>query len=224
MTGVPLSMSGTLPSLSGTPPSIRYPTCVWYPTTLLEPHPCLEPYLMSGIPPQGPMATILPAVPYPTLAIAAAIWHLTALYPLIWPLPAHHLEILLHATPNTPSNCHLALMHPDISPPSCLALLPPAIPSHPHYLVLLAPTPCPIWLPAIAPPAPLPQSQSGPPAHTPQNIITKGPFHPKGNLSFSKFPSFPMFVSISHHVGSISSCLKIISFTLFGKIPKIVMK
>ena len=167
--------------ITGTPPLSGIPSCVWNPT-----------HLLSGIPPKCPTATILLTVPYHPLAIAAPIWPLTAPYPLIWPLPAHHLELLLYATPLPPAtaiwpSCTLPSPPSGPSGPPCptaptpsaslpsasypttptiwsscltspsnchLALLPSGIPSLPSLLALLAPTPCPIWLPAIAPPAP----------------------------------------------------------------------
>ena len=166
--------------------SVWYPTIpiwyatipVWYPTTLLEPHPCLEPHHvsgtpfhpLSGIPPQCPSATILPAVPYPPLAIAASIWPLTAPYPLIWLLPTHHLELLLHATPLPPAtaiwpSCTLpsspswpsgppcpTTPTPSGSLPSTSCLTTPAIwPSYPTTLLthhphpLLSPSSPVIW-------------------------------------------------------------------------------
>ena len=170
-------------------------------------HPCLLPHLymvshhMTGTPPLSRTPSHpLSGMPYPhhlahsTLPPSGHYCSYLAPYstlPLIQPLPAHHLELLPHVTPTILSNCHLALMHPPITPswpsgtpcptatvpsgslpsasspttpaiwPSCpttpsnchLALLPSAIPTVPCHLALLAPTPCPIWLPAIAPPA-----------------------------------------------------------------------
>ena len=271
--------------LSGTPPFLsvpHHPCLVPHHSYLVPYHPCLVSHHITGTPPlSGIPSCVWNPIPSPVwypipvphchhlahstpphLVIAAPICHLTTPCPLIWPLPAHPLELLLHATPTTPINCHLALIHPAIpslqpSGPPCptapaasgsllsascpttllphhplappppqmphLSLLSPAIPSLPCHLALLVPTPCPILLPAIAPPAPT----------TPTPVWTscphptkypKVPFTQKGNLSFSKFPSFPMFVSISPCVGSISSLSKIISFILHGKIPKIVVK
>ena len=124
------------------------------------------------------------------------------------------ISLLLHHP------CHLALLpHHSQQLPSG----PPAsaIPSFPCHLSLLAPTPCPIWLPAITPPAP---PQSGPPTPTPPKSSPKLPSTQKENLSFCEFPNFPMLVSVSSGVGSISSQMTIIPFTLCGKIPKIVVK
>ena len=83
------------------PPQSGTPSCVWNPIPCLASHPVPHCHYLAH-------STLHP------LAIAAPIWPLAAPYPLIWPLPAHHLELLLHATPTTPSNCHLALMHPAI--------------------------------------------------------------------------------------------------------------
>ena len=179
--GIPLSASGKPPSLSGIPPVSGIPAHYWNSTPVWNPIMCLKshpiPCLVSHpVPHQHHLAysTLLP------LAITTLIFPLTASYPMIWPLPAHHLELLPHATPTTLaiaiwpsctlpspslpaiwpslSQCPCPIWLPAISllphHPCHLALLPPAIPSLPCHLALLAPTPCTIFLPAIAPPAP----------------------------------------------------------------------
>ena len=137
-------LSGTLPSLSGTPTiPVWYPTCVWYPTTLLEPHPCLElhhvsgtpSHPLSGIPPQCPTTTILAHSTPPPSGHCCSYLASNCPLPLIWPQPTHHLELLLHATPTTPSNCHLVLMHLPSPPswlsgPPCNTAPPPLAPCH----------------------------------------------------------------------------------------------
>ena len=239
--GIPPPPPGIPPPTSGIPPPVWYPTihvwypnipvwyptipiwyptipvwystCDWYPTTLLEPHYVsgIPSHALSGIPHQYPTATILPTVPNPPLPIAAPIWPLTAPYSLIWPIPAHHLELLLHTTTLLPATAIW---------PSCpyhpLPPLPSGTPG-PNSLSHLAPHHCP-----FCPHYPHPNLDLLPPPH--QISSPKVPFTQKGNLSFSEFPSFSMFISISPHMGSISSCVKIISFTSCRKIPKIVVK
>ena len=130
----------------------------------------------------------------------------------IWPsLPHCPIPIWLLATNFLPHHpCHLVFQshHPQQLPSS-----PPA-PCHPLSPLPFG-TPGPNSLshlaPCLSPPAPT--------TPTPLNIITKGPLHTKGNLSFSEFPSFLMFVSISPCVSSISPHMKIISFTSHGRIP-----
>ena len=110
---------------------------------------CLDPIpSLSVIQPLCPTPPSCPQYPSPHLAIAALIWSLTAPYPLLWPMSAHHLELLSHATPTTSSNCHLALMHPSSLSPGHLALL--AILPLPHL--------APCHQPSAPPPLP-----SGPP-------------------------------------------------------------
>ena len=219
MSGTPLSLSSAPPSLSGThlclvfhhitgtPPLSGIPSCVWnpIPSPVWYPTPVFHCHHLAW--PLAPTLPLFPAVPC-LLAIVAPIWPLTAPYPLI----CHPcLPTILNSCSTTPSNCHLTL-------------LPPAIPSLPCHLALLVPTHCPIGSPPLPllPQYPHPNLDLLPPPH--QISSPKVPSTQKGNLSFSKFPSFLMFISISPRMGSISSHVKIISFTSRGKIPKIVVK
>ena len=117
-------------------------TCIWYTTTCLVPHhpclvshnitgthPCLEPHHVSNpipcpfwYPTQVPHCHHLAHSTPPLSGHCCSYLASNCPLPLIWHLPSHCLELLLHATPTTPSNCHLALMHPAI--PSLLATAP----------------------------------------------------------------------------------------------------
>ena len=184
------SLSGTPPSLSGTISS-----------------PCLEPYLylvshpmsgtlpltrtvsLSGIP--SPVWYPIISAP-PLLSCPSALPHLVLAAP-IWPLTAPYSPPDL-----APDGSILELV-----PPVPSFLLLPSVPflaiwpSWPHYS---------IWLSAflLLPYHPLLFGPIPDPIPTPSNIITKGPSTQKRNLSFSEFPSFLIFISISSHVGSIS--------------------
>ena len=72
-------LSGTPPSLHGTPPMSGIPPHYWNLTAVWNPIMCPEitSHLLTGIPPQCPIATILHTVPHPHLAIATPIWPLT---------------------------------------------------------------------------------------------------------------------------------------------------
>ena len=176
-------------SLSGTPSLVCNPTLSRIPSTVWNFIPCLVSY------PSVHTTTILPP---PYLAPNCPTPDLTPGYP--------HLELLSPATlllshyppataiwPSFSLPCHLVLLTSTVPAPICLLTIPscpttPAIwPSclhhPPPYLVLL--------------PLPLTHRIS-----SPKSLLPK-----KGNLSFSKFLSFLMFISISPHVGSISPCV-----------------
>ena len=97
LSGTPLSLSGT-PPVSGIPPYDWNPTPVWNPTTYLEPYPipCL------AFHPECPTPSSCPQYPTPSGHCCSYLASNCPL-PLIWPLPAHHLELLLHATPLPPA-------------------------------------------------------------------------------------------------------------------------
>ena len=220
-------------------------TLVWNLTMCVEPHPipCLVSH-PSTLPPLS-----CPQYPPPS-------GHCCSFLASNYPLPPDLAPACppswtpAHATPTTPSNCHLALMHHPI-PPSWPS--GPPCPTAPAPSGSLPSTSCPttpaIWLSCPWHPLPpLPSGTPGPnslshlaPCHCPscphyphpnldllppphQISSPKVPSTQKENLSFSEFPSFLMFVSISPCVGSISSRVKIISFISRGKIPKIVVK
>ena len=204
------------PPLTGTPSSVWYPIipCLKLHLCLIlhplsgNPTPCQEPHPLSGTP--SPCQELHPHVvnttpclePYPLSVTPSPVWNPIPNKPPPHPsVPPHHLA----PTPSPGPQC----------PPSgpCCPCLAPNCPTH-----LIRPQAAPIWNSYPLPPSPCPHP-------TLSNIITwwSSPPPEKEIWVFSSFPSFPMFISMSPCMGSISPHV-IISFASRGKIPKIVVQ
>ena len=95
LSGTPPSMSGAPPSLSGTPPVSGIWPHYWNPTPVWNPIMCLERHSISCLI-SDPSAQLPPSCPqYPTLSGHCCSYLVSncPLPPLIWPLPAHHLQV-----------------------------------------------------------------------------------------------------------------------------------
>ena len=156
-------------------------------------------------------------------------------FPVWYPTPVPHPHHLAYSIASLFGHCCSYLASNCPLPPDLAPACPPSwypIPCHPHYpqqlpsgppapailsfsshLALLVPTPCP-----SCPHYHHPNLDLLPPTH--QISSPKIPTTHKGNFSFSEFPSFLIFISISPRVGSILSCMKIIYSSHMEKFPK----